>query len=141
MVATLLKFADIRLVRYGLASVGALAIDVGSFLAALASGAPAAAASALGYSIGIATHWLLSSRAVFADSVAERGPDRTRQKALFVGSALIGLALTTAIVGLADAGGLDPRAAKLVAIIVSFAATWTLRNRVVFRRAPTGAAA
>ena len=136
-----MKFADIRLVRYGLASVGALAIDVGSFLAALAAGAPAAAASALGYSIGIATHWLLSSRAVFADSVAERGPDRTRQKALFVGSALIGLALTTAIVGLADAGGLDPRVAKLAAIVVSFAATWMLRNRVVFRRMPAGAAA
>lgn len=141
MVATLLKFADIRLVRYGLASVGALAIDVGSFLAVLAAGLPAVAASALGYSIGIVTHWLLSSRAVFADSVAERGPGRTRQKALFVGSALIGLALTTAIVGVADAGGLDPRVAKLGAIVVSFAATWMLRNRVVFRRAPTGAAA
>ncbi|MGX7925039.1 GtrA family protein [Tsuneonella sp. HG094] len=141
MVATLLKFADIRLVRYGLASVGALAIDVGSFLAALAAGVAPVAASALGYSIGIMTHWLLSSRAVFADSVAERGPDRTRQKALFVGSALIGLALTTAIVGVADAGGLDPRLAKLAAIVVSFAATWMLRNRVVFRRAPTGAAA
>ena len=141
MVATLIKVADIRLVRYGLASVGALAIDVGSFLAMLAAGVPAAAASALGYAIGIVVHWLLSSRAVFADTVATRGPERTRQKALFVGSALIGLALTTAIVGLGDLGGLDPRIAKLGAIIISFTATWLLRNRVIFRGTATGAAA
>ena len=133
MIAKLIKFVDVRLVRYALASVGALAVDMGSFLALLALSIPAAAASACGYALGIAAHWLLSSRAVFADSVAERGRERTRQKALFVGSAMIGLALTTAIVGLADLAGADPRLAKLAAIVVSFAVTWMLRNRLVFR--------
>lgn len=133
MIARVIKIADVRLVRYVLASIGALAVDVGSFLALLSLAVPAAAASAFGYALGIVAHWLLSSRAVFADTVAERGRERTKQKALFVVSAMIGLGLTTAIVGLADLGGVDPRLAKLVAIVVSFTVTWMLRNKVVFR--------
>ncbi|WP_324261711.1 GtrA family protein [Altererythrobacter sp. H2] len=124
---------DLRLLRYGLASVAALAVDIGLFLLLLAAGLAAAPASALGYSLGIVTHWLISSRAVFVGRVAERGPDRTRQKALFVGSALVGLALTTAIVGAGELAGFDPRLAKILAIAVSFAATWLLRSRIVFR--------
>ncbi len=133
MIARVIKIADVRLVRYVLASIGALAVDVGSFLVLLSLAVPAAAASAFGYALGIVAHWLLSSRAVFADTVAERGRERTKQKALFVVSAMIGLGLTTAIVGLADLGGVDPRLAKLVAIVVSFTVTWMLRNKVVFR--------
>ena len=129
----LLSIADRRLARYGLASVGALAVDLGCFLALLALAAPAAVASAIGYALGILAHWLLSSRAVFTDSVAARGRGRTRQKALFVGSALIGLAITTAIVGAGDLAGLDPRIAKVAAIAASFSVTWMLRNRIVFR--------
>ena len=139
MIARISKIADLRLVRYVLASVGALAVDVGSFLALLSLAVPAAAASAFGYALGIVAHWLLSSRAVFADTVAERGRERTKQKALFVVSAMIGLGLTTGIVGLADLGGIDPRLAKLVAIGVSFTVTWMLRNKVVFRRAGSAA--
>ena len=75
----------------------------------------------------------MSSRAVFVGNVAERGAARTKQKALFVISALVGLGLTTAIVWAGDASGFDPRLAKLVAIGVSFTATWLLRSRVVFR--------
>lgn len=127
------RLQRIRLLRYGLASVAALAVDMGLFLALLAFAVPAAMGSAIAYSVGILTHWLISSRAVFNDSVAQRGPERTRQKALFVGSALVGLALTTAIVGLGEIAGIDPRLAKLVAIVVSFAVTWLLRSRVVFR--------
>jgi len=127
------KLSDVRFVRYVLASVGALAVDVGSFLALLSLGIMAAPASAAGYSLGIAAHWLMSSRAVFQDSVASGGMARTRQKALFVISALIGLALTTAIVGFGDWSGIDPRAAKAVAIVVSFLVTWLLRSRIVFR--------
>lgn len=127
------RLQRIRLLRYGFASVAALAVDMGLFLALLAFAVPAAMGSAIAYSVGILTHWLISSRAVFNDSVAQRGPERTRQKALFVGSALVGLALTTAIVGLGEIAGIDPRLAKLVAIVVSFAVTWVLRSRVVFR--------
>jgi putative flippase GtrA len=127
------RLRQVTLVRYILASVGALAVDMGAFLALLAAGVPAMAASAIGYSAGIVAHWLLSSRKVFADQVAQGGMARTRQKAMFVISALIGLGLTTAIVGAATLAGVDPRAAKLVAIVASFATTWLLRKRVVFR--------
>lgn len=129
------RFEVVRLTRYGFASVAALAVDMATFLLLLSLQLAAAPASAVGYSIGIVTHWLISSRAVFVDTVAQRGPQRTRQKALFVGSALVGLALTTLVVGAGDLAGLDPRLAKLVAIGVSFVATWVLRSKVVFRQA------
>jgi putative flippase GtrA len=127
------RLRDLRFLRYLLASVGALAVDMGSFLALLALGAWPTAASAASYSLGILAHWLLSSRTVFADTVAGRGPRRNRQKALFVVSALAGLALTTAVVGLGDLIGIDLRLAKLAAIAASFLLTWGLRVRVVFR--------
>jgi putative flippase GtrA len=133
MPAVLLRLREVTLARYLLASIGALAVDLGCFLALLTAAVPAALASAAGYSLGIAAHWWMSSRAVFADGVAARGPERTRQKALFVASALIGLALTTGIVGLGALAGMDPRAAKLAAIAASFAATWVMRRRIVFR--------
>ena len=119
--STLTKLRDIRFVRYVLASVGALAVDVGSFLALLSIGMIAAPASAIGYSLGILAHWLMSSRAVFVGDVAERGIART------------GLALTTAIVGVSDWSGIDPRLAKVAAIVVSFFVTWLIRSRIVFR--------
>lgn len=129
----LFKLRDVRFVRYVLASVGALAVDVGSFLTGLSLGVAAAPASAIGYSLGILAHWLMSSRAVFQDKVASRGMARTQQKALFVFSALVGLALTTAIVGVGDWSGIDPRVAKAGAIVVSFLVTWLIRSRIVFR--------
>lgn len=130
------RAADLVFLRYIAASAFALAVDMGTFMALLALGNPAAPAAAAGYGLGIVAHWLISSRAVFTAGVAERGPERHRQKVLFVGSALAGLALTTAIVGLGTALGLDPRLAKLLAIGASFTLTWLLRERVVFRRAP-----
>lgn len=133
----MLKFASrlrqVTLVRYLGASVVALAADMGSFLAMLALGVMPGPAAAAAYSLGIVVHWWLSSRKVFADGVASRGPERTRQKAMFVISALIGLALTTAIVASAARLGIDPRLAKLGAIGVSFSVTWLLREKLVFR--------
>ena len=127
------RLGGFRLLRYLIASVGALAVDMGAFLALLALGAAPVGASALSYTLGIAAHWIMSSRAVFTDSVADRGAARNRQKALFVGSALAGLAITTLVVWAGDSAGMDPRLAKLAAIAVSFTATWLLRAKVVFR--------
>lgn len=121
------------LLRYLLASVGALAVDMGSFLALLALGVAPVLASAAGYSLGIVAHWLLSSRAVFTDSVSHERGARTRQKALFVGSALVGLILTTLVVGMGTMLGMDSRLSKIIAIAVSFTATWLLRKRIVFQ--------
>jgi putative flippase GtrA len=135
MLSILSRIGDVRLVRYFLASAGALAVDMGCFLALLAAGMWPASASAVGYCAGIVAHWLLSSRAVFTDTVAARGLARTRQKAMFVISALAGLGLTAGIVWAGDVSGIDPRGAKLVAIVASFAATWVLRSKIVFRDA------
>ncbi|MEO0589272.1 MAG: GtrA family protein [Pseudomonadota bacterium] len=131
------RLSDVRLVRYGLASVGALAVDVGSFLAFMEAGLHPTPASAMGYSLGILAHWLMSSRAVFQHGVAEGGFARTRQKALFVISALVGLGLTALIVTVGDWTGAQPMVSKLVAIVISFTATWLLRSRIVFRADPS----
>lgn len=131
-----IRRGEIRWLNYLLASGLALGSDAGLFLLLLDAGLPPMAASAVGYCAGIFVHWLVSSRLVFADGAAERGTgERHRQKLLFVGSALIGLAITTAIVGTGTALGLDPRLAKLAAIIVSFQTTYLLRRHIVFRAA------
>lgn len=140
MINALRKLQDVRFARYLVASVGALAIDVGCFLLLLAGGTLPALASAIGYSAGIVAHWLLSSRTVFTEGVAARGMKRTQQKALFVVSALLGLGVTIAIVGAADWLAIDPRPAKLVAIAISFALTWLLRSKIVFRTSVIGQA-
>jgi putative flippase GtrA len=119
-------------VRYGIGSVLALGSDLALFMIMLRLGILPVAASALGYGLGIVVHWLVSSRFVFTDGTASTGPARTRQKGLFLGSALIGLGITTGIMTVAGMIGLLPIAAKLVAIIISFQATYALRKAVVF---------
>ena len=132
-------FRQLTYMRYLVVSVAALAVDLALFLLLLSAGVMAVVASALGYSLGILVHWLLSSRKVFHDRVSERGSaERTQQKAMFVMSALLGLGVTMGIVGLGEWLGLDPRVAKLVAIGVSFQLTYFLRNIIIFRSARTG---
>lgn len=127
---------EVRWLNYLLASVLALGSDAVLFLLLLDSGLAPMPASAVGYCTGILVHWLVSSRLVFADGAAARGTgERHRQKMLFVGSALVGLAVTTAIVGTGSAFGVDPRLAKLAAIVVSFQTTYLLRRHIVFRAA------
>lgn len=118
--------------RYIAASAAALVVDFSIFMATITIGLPSALAAACGYASGIFCHWLLSSRRVFVGRVADAGSDRRQQQALFVGSALVGLAITTAIVGLGSRYGFDPRVAKLLAIAVSFQVTYVLRKKVVF---------
>lgn len=127
---------EIRWLNYLLASALALGSDAALFLLLLDAGLAPVPASATGYGAGILVHWLISSRLVFADGAAARGTgERHRQKWLFVGSAIVGLAVTTAIVGGGSALGLDPRLAKLGAIVVSFQTTYLLRRHIVFRAA------
>ncbi len=119
-------------VRYVVASGGALGVDMTLFMAALVLAMAPAAAAALGYCAGILAHWLMSSRAVFVGQLAEKGTARRQQQLLFLGSALVGLALTVAIVGLGHRLAIDPRLAKLVAIAISFQVTYLLRRKLVF---------
>lgn len=126
-------------IRYVAVSLGALAADMAVFLVLLNGGVPSVGASAIGYSVGILAHWILSSRTVFQDRVSERGTTaRTQQKAMFVMSALLGLLLTMAIVGAGTAAGIDARLAKICAIGVSFLLTYLLRNVVIFRSPRNG---
>jgi putative flippase GtrA len=118
--------------RYVAASAASLGVDFAIFMLALSAGVPPALAAACGYMVGIVCHWLLSSRMVFAGQVAEDSASRRNQQALFVLSALVGLGITTGIVGLGSRYGLDPRIAKGIAIVVSFQATYVLRKKVVF---------
>ncbi len=121
-----------RFVAYGFASVGALGVDVATFFALMALGLTAPIAAVGGYGLGILGHWFASSRFVFAGRVAEMGRQRAAQKGLFIGSALVGLAITWAVVASATHMGFDPRIAKLAAIGLSFVATFVLRSRFVF---------
>jgi len=122
--------------RYVAVSIGALAADMTVFLLLLEIGMPAMAASAVGYSVGIFAHWILSSRKVFHDRVSEKGTiARTQQKAMFLASALMGLVLTMIVVGAGTALGIDARIAKVVAIGTSFMLSYLLRNVVIFRQA------
>lgn len=121
-------------VRYLLASVIALGVDTGLFLLLLDMGLAPTPASILAYSAGIATHWLFSSRTVFVAHIAYSREARARQKALFLGSALVGLAITATLVSFGQFIGADPRVAKAFAIILSFNATYLLRKTVVFAR-------
>lgn len=118
--------------RYIAASTASLGVDFGVFMATLSIGVPSAAAAAFGYVAGVVCHWLLSSRAVFVGRIADVGASRHRQQGLFVASALVGLAITSTIVGVGTSYGFDPRVAKFVAIVVSFQATYLLRQKVVF---------
>lgn len=117
--------------RYVAVSAVALGVDMGVYLGGLQTSVPVTAAAAFGYLCGVAVHWILSSRLVF-DDVAERGLARTKQKALFLTSAVIGLGITVGIVAGATWLGFDPRIAKLAAIAVSFQTTYLLRRTIVF---------
>lgn len=118
--------------RYLGASGVALGLDIVVFAAGVALGLPAGAAAAVSYSAGIAVHWWLSSRAVFAGELAAQGRARARQQALFVLTALVGLALTTGVVTVLSHAGLPAAVARFAAIGASFVATYLLRRVFVF---------
>lgn len=122
--------------RYLAASVVALGADFACFLGGMALGVAPILAAVVGYCIGLQVHWALSTRFVFAPGSVRTGPDRRAQHALFVGSALVGLAITALTVASGEALGGDPRAAKLVAVGLSFVATYALRRAIVFRPVP-----
>ncbi|MEE4348798.1 MAG: GtrA family protein [Pacificimonas sp.] len=126
---------DRSFAAYVAVSAAALIADVLTLDRLLVAGVDESIAAAAGYSLGILVHWFLSTRMVFAAEAAAQGTaERGRQKALFVLSALVGLTLTTGIVGAGAAMGFDPRLAKLAAIGVSFFAVWLIRRLYIFAR-------
>ena len=118
--------------RYLVASVVALAVDVAVYFALVGLNLSTAIASGVGYSAGIMIHWLISSQIVFVGKVRE-GIAKHLQRALFAGSALLGLGITVGVVAVLSNFGSDPATAKLVAIIVSFIAVYAVRKWGVFK--------
>jgi putative flippase GtrA len=118
--------------RYIAVSGAALAVDMAVFLMLIGVGTLPAIASGLSYLVGMVAHWFLSSRLVFGAYLAQPGAGRGKQQGLFFASAIAGLSITMGIVGMGDWFGIDPRMAKLVAVAVSFNATYLMRRKIVF---------
>jgi putative flippase GtrA len=127
-----------RFVRYGLASASGTLVDLMAMGLLVWGGLAPGLAAACGYALGTLWHWQVSSRLVFADRLAEQGSGRRRQQVLFVGSALLGLALTTAIVTIATMQGVAPHYAKLAAMGAAFASVWLVRLAFVFAEDTSG---
>lgn len=125
--------------RYFAASGIALGADASCFFLLVGAGARPGLAAAIAYCLGILVHWLISSRAVFVRELAARGPERTRQKMLFVVSAVAGLVLTTLTVSAGAAFGINLALTKGVAVAGSFTLTWMARRWIVFRPAAIAA--
>lgn len=129
------RLLNVQFLRYFVASVGALAVDMGSFLLLLETELAAGFCAAIAYTLGIVAHWILLSRSVFADGTHAPGKARTVQKAVFLFTTWGGLALTTAIVSTADAMGTDVRLSKGFAVIFSFVLNYLIRKHYVFAAA------
>jgi putative flippase GtrA len=120
------------LTRYFAASMLALGFDLASFWLLVQAGSNAAVASAASYSLGIVIHWMISADHVFIGKKRE-GAALHMQRALFAGSALLGLAITVAVVAAVTSAGSSPLIAKGAAVGISFFAVYAVRKWGVFR--------
>jgi putative flippase GtrA len=118
--------------RYLAASVIALAFDVVLFSTLVTLSIDPTIASAVGYCAGILVHWLVSANMVFTGK-ARGGSALHIQRALFAGSALVGLGITVATVEILGRASFDPIPAKGIAIGISFIIVYALRKWGVFR--------
>lgn len=116
--------------RYLLASICALSADFALFLLLNHMGLPPAAAAFGGYSGGLVLHWLISVHFVFE----MQEPATHAQRVAFIISALIGMAITMALVGGLSSLGIPPAAAKLMAVPVSFLTVYAIRKYGIFTR-------
>ena len=126
------RIADLDFTRYFVASIGALAVDMGSFLLLLETSLHPGISAAIAYTLGIVAHWILLSRSVFEQGTHQAGTARTRQKAVFLLTTWGGLAVTTAIVAVAVEFGLLAEIAKGAAVVISFVMNYFIRKHYVF---------
>ena len=117
--------------RYLLVSAVALGLDLVIYALGLRASLAAAVAGALGYSGGLIIHYVFSALWVFPDPVGQRRTSATLAK--FVASGLVGLGLTSGLIGTLTAAGVcGPYAAKIVAIAVSTVTVFAVRRAYVF---------
>lgn len=126
------KLSNAHFMRYFVASIGALAVDMGSFLLLLETPLHAGVSAAIAYTLGIIAHWVLLSRSVFEAGTHTESRARTVQKAVFLLTTWGGLAITTAIVSLAELIDSDVRVSKALAVVISFVLNYFVRKHFVF---------
>ncbi len=118
---------------YTVVSVVALVVDLVVFRAALLANIRASEAGVIGYTTGMALHYVLSKRYVFAAADASKGD--ARRFVEFVLTGCCGLAITWSIIFLAtEAAHAPPLAAKVLAVGLSFVVVFLLRRGIVFAR-------
>lgn len=120
------------LTRYLAASMIALGFDVALFSSLVAVGTDPTLASAAGYGAGIVVHWMVSANFVFTGKT-RAGAALHIQRALFAGSALVGLGITVATVELLGRVGVHPIPSKAAAVGISFFTVYALRKWGVFK--------
>jgi putative flippase GtrA len=121
-----------QLSRYTVASVFALAADFTVYLGLAQSGMAMTFAAIIGYTLGMLTHYVLSSRWVFNKDVAEKS--ETRLFSEFAVSGAVGLVLTVTVIAVAEKIFFaSPFVAKLAAVGVSFFAVFFVRRCMVFK--------
>lgn len=118
--------------RYVLVSCAALGLDTLITLNLTWAGLAPALASAAGYVLGLALHWVLSSRFVFAAELGQDHAARRRQAALFVASGLCGLAVTVVAFTSAVTFGIPALIAKAFAVGLSFCVVYLIRRHLIF---------
>jgi putative flippase GtrA len=124
-----------QLSRYSLVSALALGLDFTAFLALTVSAASPLVAGVIGYTLGMALHYMLSSRFVF-DAYATN-KIHARLLGEFALSGIVGIGVTAFVISLATQAGLAALPAKVLAAPASFLMVFALRRSVVFVRADT----
>lgn len=131
LLAPLLALAP-QFSRYVVVSVLALGLDFSVFLLLThTAGVKASLAGVTGYGMGLALHFVLSTRFVFE----RRGLDKSQRRLLaeFALSGLVGVVLTWSIIALVvDVAGFYPVVGKVLAVGLSFVAVYLLRRSIVF---------
>ena len=120
-----------QLSRYSVASALALALDFAVYLTLTTSAVSPPAAGVVGYTLGTALHFLLSTRFVFD----ARATDKLHVRLLgeFALSGIAGIGITALVIALAtQLGGLAALPAKVLAAGASFIIVFGLRRAVVF---------
>lgn len=120
-----------QLVRYALVSGLALTVDFTAFLILNGAFGHPTISGVLGYGAGIVLHYFLSRRFVFD---VRRSPKAAHRLFIeFVGSGMVGLLATAAVITVATGLlGVAPIAAKLLAAATSFIGVFLIRRTVVF---------
>ena len=117
--------------RYLVVSAVALGCDLSVYAFGLKASLAPAAAGALGYSGGLFLHYVLSAFWVFPDPMGRRRTKTTLAK--FVATGVLGLGLTSGLIGALTGGGLcGAYTAKIVAIAVSTVTVFAVRRTYVF---------